>query len=225
MLQGCDKFMVNALGFIISLLSCFLLPQEALHLPFGVVQLGVRIANFLRIDKKLKSLCQARLAPMPFRQWAHDLWMFSDEAWTHNVILDVVAAKLVKQTRCRTRRRTLQLQLGDQVIQLLECLWVIKISPQFHATLLLNLFNHGNARPGRCKIYFHWRTVRSVWVVLDLVAALNVQNHCTEELFRHVHQIIVVRICHVELACGEFRIVRQINALIAEVAADLKHSV
>ena len=32
---------------------------------------------------KSSNRSQARLAPMPFRQWAHDLWMFSDEAWTH----------------------------------------------------------------------------------------------------------------------------------------------
>lgn len=67
MLQGCDKFMVNALGFIISLLSCFLLPQEALHLPFGVVPQKCRLHTITRLKnlKLLRKDSQARCPPVP----------------------------------------------------------------------------------------------------------------------------------------------------------------
>ena len=47
------------------------------------LQFGVRIANLLCVNEKLKSLREARLASMPFRQRAHDLRMFSDEARIH----------------------------------------------------------------------------------------------------------------------------------------------
>ena len=50
-------------------------------------------------------------------------------------------------------------------------------------------------------------------------------HHPADHLLGHVHQVVVVRVRLVELAGRELRVVRQVDALVAELAADLVHAV
>mmetsp|Transcript_23325 Transcript_23325/g.64452 ORF Transcript_23325/g.64452 Transcript_23325/m.64452 type:complete len:382 (+) Transcript_23325:935-2080(+) len=64
----------------------------------------------------------------------------------------------------------------------------------------------------------------AVCMVLDLVGALDGLDHFTDQLLCHVHEVVVVRIGHVELACRELRVVRQVDALVPELPANLIHA-
>lgn len=87
--------------------------------------------------------------------------------------------------------------------------------------------DHGEALEG-------WREVNlpldigmlgSLWVVLDLVRTEQVHDEAREEALGDLDQVVVVRVGHVELAHGELRVVCEVDAFVAEVAADLVHSV
>jgi hypothetical protein len=43
--------------------------------------------------------------------------------------------------------------------------------------------------------------------------------------FRDIHQIVVIGICHIELACCEFRVVRQIDAFVTELSSNFVDSI
>ena len=49
--------------------------------------------------------------------------------------------------------------------------------------------------------------------------------HPADHLLGHVHQVVVVRVRLVELARRELRVVREVDALVAELAADLVDAV
>ena len=50
-------------------------------------------------------------------------------------------------------------------------------------------------------------------------------HHGRKELLRHVHQIVIIRISHVELAGGELRVMGEINPFVAELPPNLVHPI
>jgi len=56
-------------------------------------------------------------------------------------------------------------------------------------------------------------------------ATINHETHLTEHVLGEFHDVIVISICHVELAGGEFWIVCQINALISKLFSNLIDSI
>mmetsp|Transcript_7596 Transcript_7596/g.17014 ORF Transcript_7596/g.17014 Transcript_7596/m.17014 type:complete len:260 (-) Transcript_7596:349-1128(-) len=61
-------------------------------------------------------------------------------------------------------------------------------------------------------------------VILNLVRSLDGVNHARNHVFRHIHQVIVICIRLIEFARGEFRVVRHVDALVAELATDFIHA-
>lgn len=69
------------------------------------------------------------------------------------------------------------------------------------------------------------RMLGSLRVILDLVRTEQVHHEAREEAFGDLHEVVVVGIGHIELAHGELRIVREIDAFVAEVSTDFVHAV
>mmetsp|Transcript_76663 Transcript_76663/g.206681 ORF Transcript_76663/g.206681 Transcript_76663/m.206681 type:complete len:467 (+) Transcript_76663:568-1968(+) len=151
--------------------------------------------------------------------------MLGDEGGVDDVVLDVMAAQLVEEPGRGSRRRAVQVQLRDQVVELLAGELLAEVPVDRHACLLLDLLHHRDPGPRRGEVDLDRLALGSVRVVLDLVAAFDVQDHGAEKLLGDVHKIVVVGVGHVELTSCELRIVRHVHALIPEVAADLVNAV
>merc|ERR1712048_1490684 len=54
---------------------------------------------------------------------------------------------------------------------------------------------------------------------------MNCVHHARDKLLSQMHKIFIVRVSHVKLNCRELWIVRQIDALVSELAAELIHTV
>merc|ERR1712193_526500 len=123
MLQSGHEVMVDlALRLSVSSRCLSSLVLKASELLDWVIQLGVCIADLLPKDEELKTFCDTWLASMPLGQRTHYLRLLNDEGGVHNVVLDVMATQLVHQSRSRTWRLNLKIQLGYQCIQLRHAL-------------------------------------------------------------------------------------------------------
>jgi hypothetical protein len=60
---------------------------------------------------------------------------------------------------------------------------------------------------------------------LHLVRAEDGHNHASDELLRYFDKVVVVGVCHVELAGRELRVVRHVDALVTELLPDLVHTI
>jgi hypothetical protein len=103
-------------------------------------------------------------------------------------------------------------------------------------SLLMNAFHvylqdgfqraeHGHALEGRREIDLDLLALGSVRMVFDLVRAVDGLDHARQKLLGDVDQVAVVGVGHVELASGELGVVREVNALVAELPADLVDAV
>ena len=77
---------------------------ESLPLNDGIVQLGVRVHQFLVRDEELKTFRQARYAAVVLRQGAHDFRMVAEEGRIEAVNLDEITNQLfLKKNTKRSR--------------------------------------------------------------------------------------------------------------------------
>jgi hypothetical protein len=61
--------------------------------------------------------------------------------------------------------------------------------------------------------------------VLNFVAAGKFHYKATQEFFSEFHQIVIISICHVKLASGEFGVVSHVNTFITELLSNLEDTV
>ena len=82
---------------------------------------------------------------------------------------------------------------------------------------VLNSVSHGHAAPARCEVHI-------VAQPLELIRAEDLLGSAGEDALEDVHHTVEVRICLIELAGRELRVVLGVHALVAEDAADLIHA-
>ena len=113
--------------------------------------------------------------------------------------------------------------LIEQSLELDINLGIIQ-SRELAVHLLLESLHHGNARPRGLEVNLNLRCA-GLGAVLDLVIASDLLDHVGDHLLGHVHEVLIVGVSLVELTGGELRVVGEINALIAELTANLIHTV
>ena len=160
-----------------------------------------------------------RLGTVILGQRTHDLRLLGNEGGVDNVFLQEFSDKGIEKTSRRMGRRALQLMLIQQGLELDINLRIIQ-SRKLGLHLLLQTLHHRNARPGGLEVNLNLRSA-GLGAVLDLVIAGNFLDHVGDHLLGHVHEILIIGIGLIELTRGELRVVGEVNALIAELTANL----
>lgn len=153
----------------------------------------------------------------------HDLRVLGNEGGVDNVVLQEFTDKGIEKTSSRVGRGALQLMLIKQSLELDVDLRIIQ-SRELAVHLLLESLHHGNARPRGLEVNLNLRSA-GLGAVLDLVIASDFLDHVGDHLLSHVHEVLIVGVSLVELTGGELRVVGEINTFIAELTANLIHTV
>ena len=196
---------------------------EALALDERAVQLGVRVAELLLVDEELESLGEARVAAVPLGERGHDARVVHDERRVDAVGLDVVADERVEHPRDSVRLGQLNLRLLDEVLQERQEAVVVEVVREGLAGALLQLGNHLDSSERRPEVDAERRALRGR--VVDGRAARDARDELAEQVLREVHEVVVVRVGPVELDARELGVVRHVDALVAELAAELVDAV
>lgn len=181
------------------------------------------------VAEQLKPLSQTWLISVPLGQGAHDLGVVSDVGGVLAVHLDERSDQLVNESGHGSGVGTLHLLLNAQLIIELSAFFSFQLSTlgECDAKSLFESYKHGDALEGRTEVNLNHVVLifLAIGMVLDLVGAVDLVDHLREHLFSEVHEVVVVSIGPIELTCGELGVVSQVNALISELLANLKHSV
>ena len=164
-----------------------------------------------------------RLRAVILGKRTHDLGVLGNESGVDNVVLQEFADKGIEKTSRRVGRGALQLMLVKQSLELDVDLGIIQ-GRKLAVHLLLESLHHGNTRPRGLEVNLNLRCA-GLGAVLDLVIASDLLDHVGDHLLSHVHEVLVVGVSLVELTGGELRVVSEINTLIAELTANLIHTV
>ena len=123
--------------------------------------------------------------------------------------------------RTGQRRRALNVDLLEHLLQELPSLPGVQLIPgrELLAGSLLQGRDHVDAPPRSLPVDIVGFT--SLGLEGRLVSSSDVLDETRDELFRHIHQVVVVGIRPVELARRELGVVGKVNALISELATNL----
>mmetsp|Transcript_2276 Transcript_2276/g.5249 ORF Transcript_2276/g.5249 Transcript_2276/m.5249 type:complete len:470 (-) Transcript_2276:482-1891(-) len=223
-LEGLNEALVDGLGLIVS--SCLILHLllETSTLVNRVVQLSVCVGKLLGSDKELEALSEEFVIAVLLGKRGHDKRVVSEEGGVNALGLKELANESIEHARGSAGRRAVELVLLEKVVHELHGLLSSKIVGESNAKDFLKTRLHGDALEGRAEVDCE-RLLRTERKVLNDVAAANSLNHAGKELLGHVHEVIVVCVGLVHLTGSELRVVGRVDALVAEVLADLVHAV
>mmetsp|Transcript_2418 Transcript_2418/g.6490 ORF Transcript_2418/g.6490 Transcript_2418/m.6490 type:complete len:480 (+) Transcript_2418:811-2250(+) len=148
----------------------------------------------------------------------HDLRVFGDKGGMDDVVLQKLPDQGIEKPGRGVGGGALQVVFGQERQELGLDLGIVH-GRQGRLHLLFQSLDHADALEGGGEIdldLVHARFGR----VLDLVAPADFLDESRDEFLAHVHQVVVIGIGLVELEGGEFGIVGQIDALVAELPAD-----
>lgn len=245
MLQSDAEVLVQTLCLLVSLRLVLRLLHKALPLHDGVVQLGVGIRQLGVVHEQLEPLAEPRLASVVLGERRADGGVIAHERGVQTQGLHEVLHQLVEKSRRGERRRALDLELLALRQQEVVALARLQRHGQLEARLLLQLLDHAVARPRGREVDLHaflytslrptTPTIRSVGMVGDLVPSGDVLHDARHHLLgqlhlpitplRSPHDVVHVRVGHVELAGGELGVVGHVDRLVAELSAQLVHAV
>mmetsp|Transcript_3263 Transcript_3263/g.4493 ORF Transcript_3263/g.4493 Transcript_3263/m.4493 type:complete len:335 (-) Transcript_3263:464-1468(-) len=151
--------------------------------------------------------------------------MVANEGWVVAVWLNKVSYKLVQQSGGGTGLRAVHLVLVTQLGEVQSGLFRGEVFWDLDLSILFQSLNHRNSLEWRLKVDSLWWLFWSINMVLDNVSSSELLDHSRDQLFSHVHEVIVISISHVKFAESEFRIVSHINSLISEDSANFVDSV
>jgi hypothetical protein len=158
---------------------------------------------------------------------AHDLGVLCDEGGVDALVLDELADELVEEARRRARLGALDAVLGAEALEDEAGLLGEEVRGELDVERVLDALHHGDAPEGRGEVDRDGRLglLRAVGVVGDDVGAADGLDHAGDHVLGHAHEVVVVGVGHVELARGELGVVREVDALVAELAAQLVDAV
>mmetsp|Transcript_76742 Transcript_76742/g.128980 ORF Transcript_76742/g.128980 Transcript_76742/m.128980 type:complete len:320 (-) Transcript_76742:438-1397(-) len=154
---------------------------------------------------------------MPLGQGRHNTGVVHDEGRVDAIHFKEITHQLVQQPRSGLRRRTVNLVLCTQINQELVGLRGLQWR-DLDTQLLFKTRQHPDSLERR-------REIDLFVLVFHLIAACHLQYHLCNQLLRHLNEVIVICVGHVEFTGGELRVVRQVDTFVAELSPDLVHSV
>jgi len=223
-LQAGAEVLVDELGLVVALglLAGLLLEAEALV--EGVVELGVRVDDLLLAHKGLEALAETRVLAVVLGQRGHHLRVARDEGRVDARLLDEFADEFVQHAGVGHGWRALDVVLRQELLEELVRLLRVELVArrELLARGLLEGRDHLDPAPGRLPV--DGVHLAGLGVEGRLVAAGDVLDQTGDELLSQVHDVVDVRVGPVELAGGELRVVGEVDALVAELAAQLVHA-
>lgn len=224
-LESDAEVLVKTLGLLVSLGLVLGLLHESLTLHDGVVQLSVGVGELGVVHEQLEALAHARLAAVVLGERRHDGGVITDEGGVAAQRLHEVLHELIEETRRGERRRALDAQLlalGEE-----EIIGLLRLQRHGHleTSLVLQLLHHAVALPWGREIELDALGAGTLRMVGDLVSAGDVLHDAGDHILRHLHHVVHIGVRHVELARGELGVVRHIDRLVTELAAQLVHAV
>lgn len=181
------------------------------------------------VAEELKALDKAGLAAMPLGERAHDLGVVDQEGRVLAVNLDEVPNELVNQAWRRAWvcavDSFLLAEFVEEDASLFSCESVTL--GELNTENLFKALHHWDALERRSEVDLNnvSLVLGTVGMVLNFVRTMNLEDHLREHVLGELHQVVVVSIGPVKFAGSELRVVGEVNALITELLANLKHSV
>ena len=186
------------------------LRRKTLSLVDRVVQLGVRVAHFPRVDEQLKALHLRRVARLLFRQRRNRQRVVHDERRLNELLLAVFLKEQVDDVAFRVTLLIFNVVLFCKRLRFFVGLHFVKVD----ARILLDGVVHRQARKRLREVDFHT-------VIRDDRAAAHLLGKVTEHVLRQLHHAVIIRVGLVKLHQRELRVVARIDALVAEHTANL----
>mmetsp|Transcript_7100 Transcript_7100/g.27905 ORF Transcript_7100/g.27905 Transcript_7100/m.27905 type:complete len:619 (+) Transcript_7100:390-2246(+) len=224
-LQGLAEGLVHEHRLVVAGSLLLRLVREPLALHDGVVQLGVRVAHLALVHEELEPLRHVRQRSVVLGQRRHDLGVVADETRVEALGLEVISDEGVQKPRGGVRERALAAHPLHRRLEKRVALVALERHRDLYVERLLEVGDHAEALERRGKVDLDRGLVRPVGVVLNLVRSLELEHHAGDELLGHLHQILVIRVRHVKLAGCKLGVVGHVDALVAELTADLVHAV
>lgn len=202
---------------------------EHLALYEGVVELRVRVADLLAVDEELEPFGDALLGAVALCERTHHHGVLGDEGGVDALGLDVVPDQLVDDPRERLGlpdHNLVRLAVLPQFLQLGLDVRAVQLDARLHTELL----EQRDPPVGPREVDYLLLLLLPLGAPLvrgigDLQTAEELAHQDLQELLRHAHGVLVVRIGHVELAGGELGVVREVDALVPEHPPYLVHPV
>lgn len=207
--------LVVALGLLARLL---LEPQALVE---RVVQLRVRVDNLLLAHKGLEAFADARQRPVVLGQGRHHLRVSRDEGRVDAPLLDELADELVQHAGVGLGRRAGHVAPLAQALEEFVRLGRVQLVArrEFLARGFLQGRDHLDSLPRARPVDVV--CLAGLGVESRLVPARDFLDQPRHQLLGAFHHVINVGIGFVELAGGEFGVVREIGAFVAELLAEL----
>lgn len=178
------------------------------------------LTDLLLEHEEFESLGASLLGSVRLGQRRHDLRVLANEHGRDGLRLQEVPDELVEQSGGRARLGAVDIVLDRERLQELVGLVAGQVLGNLHSHLRLQSLDEIDASEGRREVH-PLLGILGRRLVLDLVGAMNRIHHAADHLLRDGHQVLVVGVRPVELARGELGVVRQIDALVTELSADL----
>lgn len=122
MLESINKCLIIEHRFVVTFFFFLDLLEEKLLLCEGIIQLGIRVAELMMVNKQLKPLSDPRLRTMILRQRRHQLRMLGDKGRVKALSLQEMPHKLINQTRGGARIRASHMMKVALLIKELGCI-------------------------------------------------------------------------------------------------------
>lgn len=228
--ESVNEAFVNPLSFLVTSVLGIRLRLEALKLHFRVVQLRVGVDQLVLVGKQLKSLSETFFRTVPLGEGTHQLGVVDNEARADALGLEELADQFIDQTSCGARCGAVNVAFNAKFVKELTSFLCLEFASagQGHTHRLFEAFHHLDAAERRSEIdVVDFVGVGGVIlrVILDDVGSANGLHHLRKQLFRKGHQVIVVGVGPIELAGGELWVVRQVDAFVTELLANLEHAI
>ena len=181
------------------------------------------ITHLPSANEKFEPLRKPLLLPVVLGQRTHDLRMLRDERGMNDVVLQELPHERVQHSHRREGGRALQPEFLQYQLELRLDHRIVE-RRQFLPDFLLDAPDHRYALEGGGEVDLHLLGIR-LRLVFDLVPPRYLHDHAAEHLLGHVHQVLVICVRLVRLARRELRVVRQVDALVAELPSDLVHPI
>lgn len=101
------------------------------------------------------------------------------------------------------RRLTVNLVFDDLVMEHLSSFFRAEILRELNTAFLFETLHHWNSWPWRSEVNLNhviW-VFRTVRVILELIAAVDLKNHFRNHIFCEIHEVMVISIGIVKLTC------------------------
>lgn len=156
----------------------------------------------------------------------HQLRVFNDEGRVEALTLEEFAYQLVDEPDGGPGVGAVHVMLLALLVIEDLSFFGFNILRERNSKMLFKFLHHGDSPPGGSEVDADHMLgmIVGIRMMLKDVAPGEFLDHLGEHIFGDIHQIIVVSVSHVELACSVFGIVSLVDRLVPEVLSDLEHS-